>query len=221
MNGGGTYSVLMAAEYDSGSGGGGDVIVLVPSANFNPANGYFLYFYTAMGFQGGDWSGTGTFEEWSALTQPAAFSISGTKYTDVTGNGITADDTGLGGVTIFIDKDNSGTLNAGDLSTTTAADGTWSFTGLDSTYNGMKVYEVLPNGYVETVGTAGYTINGTSGQDQPGMNFANFKKFDISGTKYTDVTGIGITADDTGLGGVTIFNEKDNSGTLNANEQTT
>src|SRR3569832_155920 len=157
MNGGGTYSVLMAAEYDSGSGGGGDVIVLVPTANFNPANGNFLYFYTAMGFQGGDWSGTGTFEEWSALPQPAAFSISGTKYTDVTGNGITADDTGLGGVTIFIDKDNSGTLNAGDLSPVTAADGTWSFNDLDYSVAGYMVYVALPNVLVETVVTAGYT----------------------------------------------------------------
>ncbi|RUX20174.1 hypothetical protein EOA23_28970, partial [Mesorhizobium sp. M2A.F.Ca.ET.042.01.1.1] len=193
MNAGGTYSVLMDAEYDSGSGGGGDVIVLVPTANFDPANGNFLYFYTAMGFQGGDWSGTGTFEEWSALSNPATFSVSGIKYTDVTGNGITADDTGLGGVTIFIDKDNSGTLNAGDLSTTTAANGSWSFAGLDSTYNGKKVYEVLPDGYVQTVGTAGYTIVGTSGHDQTDLDFANFEKFDISGTKYTDITGNGIT----------------------------
>ncbi|MBZ9986327.1 hypothetical protein LB572_04365, partial [Mesorhizobium sp. BH1-1-5] len=104
MNAGGANSVLMDAEYDSGSGGGGDVIVLVPTANFNPANGNFLYFYTAMGFQGGDWSGAGTFEEWSALSQPAAFSISGTKYTDVNGDDATAghnnDDTALAGITI-------------------------------------------------------------------------------------------------------------------------
>ncbi|TGQ12603.1 MULTISPECIES: hypothetical protein, partial [unclassified Mesorhizobium] len=125
MNAGGTYSVLMDAEYDSGSGGGGDVIVLVPTANFNPANGNFLYFYTAMGFQGGDWSGTGTFEEWSALSNPAPFSISGTKYEDLTGDGKTADDVAWthGPVTIFIDDDNSGDFSAGDRTTTTDASG--------------------------------------------------------------------------------------------------
>ncbi|MDX8526212.1 hypothetical protein RFM68_17055, partial [Mesorhizobium sp. MSK_1335] len=133
MNAGGTnHSVLMDAEYDSGSGGGGDVIVLVPTANFNPANGNFLYFYSAMGFQGGGWQDTGTFEEWSALSNPAPFSVSGTKYEDLTGNGKTADDIGWthGPVTIFIDEDNSGTLTAGDLSTTTDASGNWSIGGL-------------------------------------------------------------------------------------------
>ncbi|QPC99014.1 hypothetical protein, partial [Qipengyuania soli] len=33
------------------------------------------------------------------------------------------------------------------------------------------------------------------------MNFGNFEKFDISGTKYTDITGDGLSEDDTGLGG--------------------
>ncbi|MDX8481711.1 hypothetical protein RFN28_25095, partial [Mesorhizobium sp. VK24D] len=151
------------------------------------------------------------------------FDISGTKYTDITGDGVTADDTPLAGVTIFIDKDGSGTLTAGDLSTTTAADGTWSFTGLDYTVAGDKVYEVLPGGYVQTVGAAGYTIDGTSGHDQTGLDFANFEKFDISGTKYEDLTGDGKTADDIAWshGPVTIFIDDDNSGDLSAGDRTT
>ncbi|MBO6610136.1 hypothetical protein, partial [Altererythrobacter sp.] len=126
------------------------------------------------------------------------FDISGTKYTDTNGDGQTAGDSGLGGVTIFIDKDGSGTLTAGDETTTTAANGTWSFTNLDASYAGLKVYEVLPNGYVQTLGQAGYTITGTSGTDQTGLNFANFELFDISGTKYTDTNGDGQTAGDSG-----------------------
>ncbi|WP_189341728.1 hypothetical protein, partial [Mesorhizobium sp. M2A.F.Ca.ET.042.01.1.1] len=51
---------------------------------------------------------------------------------------------------------------------------------------GKKVYEVLPDGDVQTVGAAGYTIVGTSGHDQTDLDFANFEKFDISGTKYTE-----------------------------------
>ena len=150
------------------------------------------------------------------------FDISGTKFTDTNGDGLTAGDSGLGGVTIFIDKDASGTLNAGDEQTTTDANGTWSFTGLDYTYAGLAVYEVLPTGYVQTLGAAGYTITGTSGTDQTNLNFANFELFDISGTKFTDTNGDGLTAGDSGLGGVTIFIDKDASGTLNAgDEQTT
>src|SRR5256885_9835427 len=59
-------------------------------------------------------------------------------------------DLGLGGVTIFIDKDSSGGLSAGDATTVTATNGTWSFTGLDASYAGLKVYEVLPSGDVQT-----------------------------------------------------------------------
>src|SRR5205814_2306289 len=95
------------------------------------------------------------------------FDISGRKFTDITGNGITADDTGLGGVTIFIDFNGDGLNNDGAANqTVTAANGTWSFTNLDATYAGKHVYEVLPSGYVQTVGAAGYTIVGTSGHDQ-------------------------------------------------------
>uniref|UniRef100_UPI00048521A7 hypothetical protein n=1 Tax=Mesorhizobium sp. WSM3224 TaxID=1040986 RepID=UPI00048521A7 len=128
------------------------------------------------------------------------FDISGTKYEDVNGddgaNGVGVDDKAWAGVTIFIDKDNSGTLNAGDVSTTTAADGTWSFTGLDASYAGMKVLEQLPGGSVQTLGNAGYTIVGTSGHDQTDLDFANFKFFSVSGTKYEDLTGNGKTGDD-------------------------
>ena len=143
------------------------------------------------------------------------FNISGTKYLDKTGNGITNDDTGLGGVTIFIDKNSNGTFDDGtDLSATTASDGTWSFSNLGSDFLGKKVYEVLPSGYTQTVGQNGYTLPSEGGQDQTNLNFANFKLFNISGTKYLDKTGNGITNDDTGLGGVTIFIDKNSNGTF-------
>jgi hypothetical protein len=97
--------------------------------------------------------------------------------TDENGDGLTAGDLGLGGVTIFIDLDDSGTFNwvdagemngvwdagEGDQWTQTAGDGSWSFTGLDYTVDGKSVYEVLPSGYVQTLGQAGYVIDGSSG----------------------------------------------------------
>ncbi|MBO6709746.1 MAG: hypothetical protein JJ914_11285, partial [Altererythrobacter sp.] len=60
---------------------------------------------------------------------------------------------------------------------------------LDASYAGLKVYEVLPNGYVQTLGQAGYTITGTSGTDQTGLNFANFEDMNLSGYKWADVDG--------------------------------
>ena len=143
------------------------------------------------------------------------FDISGTKFTDENGDGDTTGDVGLGGVTIFIDF-NGNTLNDDGAAnqTITAADGTWSFTGLDYTYAGKTVFEVLPSGYTQTLGELGHDITGTSGTDQTGLDFANFELFDVSGTKYTDENGDGDTTGDVGLGGVTIFIDF-NGNTLN------
>ncbi|UCI06125.1 beta strand repeat-containing protein [Mesorhizobium sp. B1-1-8] len=149
------------------------------------------------------------------------FDISGTKYTDANGDGQTTGDAGLDGVTIFIDANGNKTLDGGELSTVTHDGGQWSFTGLDYTYAGDTVYEQLPNGYVQTLGAAGYQIVGTSGHDQTGLDFANFEKFDISGTKYTDANGDGQTTGDAGLDGVTIFIDANGNKTLDGGELST
>ena len=133
--------------------------------------------------------GSGGTDAQNDFTNFVLFDISGTKYKDITGDGITADDTGLAGIKIFIDQDNNGVLNWTDLNsnskwdagegdrwTTTDANGHYSFTDLDYTYAGDKVYEVVPSGYVQTAGIGGYAIVGTSGHDQTtGMDFANFQ----------------------------------------------
>ena len=71
----------------------------------------------------------------SDVTGLASADISGTKYTDANGDGSTAGDSGLGGVTIFIDRDGSGTLTAGDASTVTAADGSFR----------LEMEQIVPN----------------------------------------------------------------------------
>ena len=133
--------------------------------------------------------GSGGTDAHNDFTNFVLFDISGTKYKDITGDGITNDDTGLAGIKIFIDQDNNGVLNWTDLNsnskwdagegdrwTTTDANGHYSFTDLDYTYAGDKVYEVVPSGYVQTAGIGGYAIVGTSGHDQTtGMDFANFQ----------------------------------------------
>ncbi len=216
MDASGNVWVAMNSTLSSGSGDS-DIRVLVPDSAFlHDAAHQYIYVYSAFGFQGGDWQTNSGFEEWG--TNPAAlitFDISGKKYTDANGDGQVVGDVGLGGITIYIEKDGIAGLTAGDKSTVTAADGSWSFTGLDSSYDGMKVFEVLPNGYVQTLGQAGYTIDGISGQDQTGLNFANFEKFDISGKKFTDANGDGQTVGDVGLGGVTIFIDKNGDGLNN------
>ncbi|MBW0158070.1 hypothetical protein, partial [Sedimentimonas flavescens] len=157
------------------------------------------------GDEGGEASDFANFEK---------FDISGTKYTDITGDGLSDDDTGLGGVTIFIDVNGNG-LNDDGYSVVTANgttddldgdgviddEGFWTFLDLDYTVAGKEIKEITPSGYVQTVGQVGtitdtsatHVITGTSGADQTGLDFANFEKFDISGTKYTDITGDGLS----------------------------
>lgn len=127
--------------------------------------------------------------------------IRGAKFNDVTGNGITSDDTRLGGVTINL------FLNGGSVpvqSTTTGPDGSYSFTGLAP--GSYSVQEAVPPGWTETVGTAGYTVVVPLGTSVVSTNddFADFHNITVSGTKFNDITGNGFSADDTPLAGVTI-----------------
>ena len=159
-------------------------------ATGGPANGYYTV-------NGRDTSGA-NFDNFQLI------SISGKKYNDLTGNGISVDDTPLAGVTINLFKD-------GGLSpiatATTAADGSFSFNDLAPGV--YSVQEVVPAGSTQTGGIGGYTVNATSGLVSTGNDFANFRNVTITGTKYTDITGNGFSADDTPLAGVVINLFKD------------
>ncbi|TPI20249.1 SdrD B-like domain-containing protein, partial [Mesorhizobium sp. B4-1-1] len=76
---------------------------------------------------------------------------------------------------------------------------------------------VLPNGYVQTLGNAGYTITGTSGTDQTGLNFANFVPGSIHGFKFEDLDANGkYDGSDTPMAGITIQlkGDVDGNGTI-------
>jgi filamentous hemagglutinin family protein len=122
-----------------------------------------------------------TMEYWYQYLIPV-WEVSGRKYLDYDGDGeIDEGDTGLAGVTIFVDMDDSGTLTEGDLVTVTGGDGGWSFLyryypGEEAGYYdpdvvGRWVYEVVPSGYMQTLGEEGYWIHGDG--SQLGLNFAN------------------------------------------------
>jgi parallel beta-helix repeat protein len=126
-----------------------------------------------------------------------SFTISGKVYNDLTGNGITSDDTALAGVTVQLLS--GSTIVA---STTSAADGSYSFANVGS--GSYTVSEVVPSGSTQTAGLGGYTVTAQSGHNVSGDNFADFQNVTISGTVYSDLTGNGITADDTTEAGVTV-----------------
>ncbi len=103
-------------------------------------------------------------------------SIRGTKYHDLTGNGLTGDDTGLGGVTIYLDANNNGSLTDGEIFTTTAADGSYAFNGLaPGTY---IVREVVGTDWIRTGPTLSdkYVVTVSAGDTSGGNDFANAEK---------------------------------------------
>ena len=103
--------------------------------------------------------------------------ITGSKYLDLTGNGFSSDDTGLGGVTINLYTTIGGKAVA---TATTASDGSYAFNNLAAgTY---YVQESVPTGYIQTgggpngsAGSTYYTIQVQAGQIYTGNNFDDFQ----------------------------------------------
>jgi hypothetical protein len=130
-------------------------------------------------------------------------SISGLKFEDRNDNQIRdAGEPGVAGFTIFIDLNNTGVFQVGDPSTTTAANGTWSFTNLGPavlnglpnpmTYNGVYIIrEVQKNGWAQTTAPLA-PIMLTSGQAVTNQLIGNMQTGSISGTKFIDTNGDGI-----------------------------
>ena len=151
----GKTELSSCAMTNSGSGTD-DYSVLIKVSAFgdvDPTTTY-LTLYTNMGRQPGP-AEDGGFEEWK--TEDVAASITGTKFEDLNGNTVQdAGEGGLGGVTIFVDRNQDGTLDAGERTTVTAADGSYTFFGVGQTEFGadnvLWIDEVTPAGYTQTTG---------------------------------------------------------------------
>lgn len=156
----GDISVVLS-ELSSGSGTD-DYAILVPVSKFaglDPATTY-MYVYAEMGYLGGDSVGDGGFEEFNLQT---AGSLTGYKFQDVDGDGIwDAGESGMAGVTIFIDADKDGILDAGERSTTTDANGQYTFYGVP--LGTWQIDEVIPAGHTQTTGDFETATISTIGQ---------------------------------------------------------
>ncbi|HZZ43308.1 MAG TPA: SdrD B-like domain-containing protein [Tepidisphaeraceae bacterium] len=114
-----------------------------------------------------------------------AGSISGTKFNDITGNGLSDDDTPLSGVTIQLLKSGSSTVIASDV---TDSSGNYSFDNLAAgTY---VVRESVPTGWVQTGPVAGtYTITiNSSTPVSTGDDFSDFMSSCCNTSDFSCVT---------------------------------
>lgn len=95
--------------------------------------------------------------------------LEGTKTADLDGNG--TGDTGLGGVTVFLDFNANGILNFVEPSTQTSSSGHYSFSFLAAgTYH---VQEVVPQGYTRTVPAGDHTVSLSLNQTISSLDFVN------------------------------------------------
>jgi uncharacterized repeat protein (TIGR01451 family) len=130
----------------------------------------------------------------------------------------------IAGVTIYLDLNNNGVLDANEPSTQTAADGSYSFTGLTAgqTY---VVREIVPGGNIQTSGP--YTV--TLGTDpSQNLDFGNAPATltgdpnSVSGYKFHDIDGDGVRGPrEPGLENWEIFIDEDGNGELDFGEEYT
>ena len=145
--------------------------------------------------------------------------VSGLKFNDINGDQNPAGDPGLGGWTIFDDVNNNGQLDSGEQSTTTAGNGTWSFTGVGPRQ--LRIREVQQTGWEQTT-TNPAVFSTISGTNVTGINFGNRVKADtgtISGFKFNDLNGNGVRdAGEPGIENWTIYLDQNLNGQLDSGE---
>ncbi|MDB5318651.1 MAG: Cna B-type [Phycisphaerales bacterium] len=154
--------------------------------------------------------------------QPASVrQVNGVKFLDANGDGIRqTGETGIGGVTLFLDANGNNKLDAGELKTITDAAGGYAFTNvLPGIYS---VRELVPDGWVRTTANPNsVTVTATTGA-LAGGNFGNFQLGKISGVKFQDTNGNGVRdITEPGLSGFTIFIDANGNGRLDTGERTT
>jgi len=148
--------------------------------------------------------------------------ISGTVFNDNNGDGqFNGGDAGIAGRTVYLDGSNQkpadGLFEAGEISTTTGADGGYSFGSLPpGTY---RVREVLPVGAIQTTTNPGDVSVSSTGI--AGGNFGNFTLITVSGQAFSDTDGDGINDHgESGLGGLTVNLDRNADGSVDATTTT-
>jgi ELWxxDGT repeat protein len=139
-------------------------------------------------------------------------SISGQVFQDTNGNGaLGAGDPGLAGRTVFLDANNNGVFDSGEMSTTTDANGNYSFTNLPP--GAYRVREVTPAGWVQTTANPPAISAALNGTNVTGLNFGSFQQASLSGLVFDDVNGNGVQdPGEGGLAGQTVFIDQNGNG---------
>ncbi len=143
------------------------------SATFTGLNGHTYGFYSVATDLAGNVQSTPTSAQATTKVVLASGSIGGFVFHDFSTNGLQdGSDSSLAGVTVFIDSNNNGALDAGEPTATTNASGAYSFTGLaNGTYT---VRQLQLGGVILSAPAAGsYSLTVAGGSAFTGQNFAD------------------------------------------------
>ncbi|MEZ6097972.1 MAG: SdrD B-like domain-containing protein [Pirellulaceae bacterium] len=150
-------------------------------------------------------------------------SIHGMKWDDLNGDGLrTANEPGLANWTIFIDRNDNGMLDLGEVSTTTDPSGSYWF--MDLSPNQYVVAEVMQPGWQQTYPSnpSVHVVDVGDGEIVERIDFGNRRIMDgeIHGTKWNELDGDGRIGElEPRLRGWTIFLDQNNNGALDQGER--
>lgn len=148
-------------------------------------------------------------------------SVSGTAWTDINGNGIReVTEPGTSGRVIFVDLNSNGALDVAEPNATTAADGSYTITGvLPGT---VTVVQQAKAGWNATAPTSGLrTLALKNGETATGLDFGSqaIAGSAIHGTVFSDSNKNGTRdAGERGLAGITVYLDLNNNGVLDPTE---
>ncbi len=150
--------------------------------------------------------------------------IFGRKLADLDADGLLSQFDGLPGWTIYLDLDQSGTLDDGEPTAITDAFGLYQF--LDLQPGSYTVAEVPQDGWVQTAplpdtdsGRREHRLTVQSGQFWLFRDFGNAPSIEIHGTKWHDLNANGLPdADEPGLPNWTIYLDLNDNGLLDRDE---
>ena len=152
--------------------------------------------------------------------QPAI--VAGTKWHDLNENGVQEnDEPGLADWTLFIDSNQNGTLDAGEQSTITDANGDYTFALQAGTYT---VAEVLQPGWFATTPDDGsYTVSLQSGESADALDFGSQElPAAIAGQLWHDLNGNSqLDPNEPGLPDWVVYLDENQNNQLDAGETST
>lgn len=152
---------------------------------------------------------------WALSTGTRGTSVTGTVYADNNQDGrLSSGENGVGGVTVFVDRDNDGVLDPGETSTTTSATGSYS---LSVGSGSFRIVAVAPSSFAGTSAAQTVTV-GTSGASNVNLGLSRVSA-DITGTVFADLDGNGVRdAGEPGSSGVFVYLDLDGDNRIDLGE---